>query len=160
MRLGIIADTHGWLDPAIEQYFEGAALILLAGDIGSLAVVEGLQRIAPVYAVRGNNDDQGECRDLPDRLLVEVAGFRIGLSHYERQAILKSDIAVFGHSHRMVWDPAGSVIRLNPGAAGRRGFHRRRSVAVLDLAAGTSPVATHIDLGPRAYGDPALKPLC
>jgi putative phosphoesterase len=159
MLIGVIADTHGWLDPAVLEHFRDADLILVAGDIGAAEILEVLAGIAPVHAVRGNNDERTDCRDLPSLIHLEAAGLRIGLSHYEREAMVASDIAVFGHSHRQVWDPSGPVARLNPGAAGRRGFHTRRSVALLEIHPNRSPRATHIDLGARSAASPR-QPLC
>jgi predicted phosphodiesterase len=133
--------------------------ILVAGDIGGFAVLKALGAIATIHAVRGNNDERTDCRDLPGFLRLRLAGWWVGLSHYEREAVADSEIAVFGHSHRMVWDSSGPVARLNPGAAGRRGFHTRRSIAVLELVENEPPRARHIDLGPRSSGAPR-EPLC
>lgn len=151
MRLGVIANTHGWLDLAVLEIFAGVDMVLIAGDIGRLAVVEALAGLAPVHAVRGNNDLRGECATLPDELAVDLAGYRTRLSHYRESARVDSDIAVFGHSHRQVWETRDGQYLLNPGAAGRQGFHHERSVAILDLG-GERPAARHIALGPRSRG--------
>jgi putative phosphoesterase len=150
MRLGVIADTHGWLDPAVLEVFRGVDQILAAGDIGAMAVVSGLAAVAPVLAVRGNNDERGECAGLPDEIGVELEGWRLRLSHYRQRAVIESDVAVFGHSHRALWSRTEERYLLNPGAAARRGFHTERKVAILELATGTEPQCTHILLGPRS----------
>ena len=139
MRIGVIADTHGWLDPRVAELFAGVQLILVAGDIGARSVIAGLASVAPVEAVRGNNDERGECAGLPDQLSLILGGYRVRLSHYRKQASVESEIAVFGHSHRALWQFEGERYLLNPGAAGRRGFHRERSVAILELERGRAP---------------------
>ncbi len=150
MRFGVIADTHGYLDPRVLNVFTGVDRILLAGDIGGIHIVDGLRRVAPVTAVRGNNDVNNDCAALPDVEQLEVEGTRIRLSHYRDLALPGADIAVFGHSHRPEWREVGGTWLLNPGAAGRRGFHRDRSVALLEVAAGALPRVEPITLGPRS----------
>ena len=80
VAIGLIADTHGWLDPAITEQFAGVAHIVHAGDVGDMAVLEALARIAPLTAVRGNID-WGPLSDLPLTALVTVAGLRIAALH-------------------------------------------------------------------------------
>ncbi len=150
MRFGVIADTHGYLDPHVLAVFAGVDRILLAGDIGGMHVVDDLLRIAPVTAVRGNNDLNNDCAALPDIEQLEVGGSKIRLSHYRDLAVPGADIAVFGHSHRAEWREVEGTWLLNPGAAGRRGFHRERSVALLEVAAGAPPRVQPISLGPRS----------
>ena len=64
-RVGIVSDTHDWVHPRLLETLDGADLIFHAGDVGSRSVIDALESIAPVVAVRGNNDEGGECRDLP-----------------------------------------------------------------------------------------------
>src|SRR5215213_2768441 len=102
MLAGVISDTHGYFDERVTRHFEGVDVILHAGDIGSSEVLERLGRIAPVFAVLGNND-LGSDLALSMRLLFELEGHRIQLVH-ERAHVdpnAASDVLVFGHSHKM-----------------------------------------------------------
>ncbi len=150
MRIGLVADTHGFLGEDVLAALEGCEHILHAGDIGP-GVVEPLARIAPVTAVRGNNDTSGPQADLPAIECRELAGFTVAVVHRLVDAPPPAwDLLVFGHCHRQhaYWD--ADRLLLNPGAAGRRGFHRQRSVAILDLLPGEPPAVDFIDLGLRA----------
>lgn len=160
VRLGLLSDTHGWLDPALRAHLAGVERILHAGDVGSPAVLEALGELAPVTAVRGNIDG-GALRDLPIEAVVSVAGIRIALLHIAgpkhrpnatARALLereRPDVLVVGHSH--IWTVArnGATLWLNPGAAGHEGFHAERTAALLDLSPGAEPRLWRIALGPR-----------
>ncbi len=149
MRLGLIADTHGHLDAAALAALVGSDRILHAGDVGE-GVLGRLAELAPVTAVRGNNDTQGEAALLPERAAILAEGMRIALVHrLEDVPATGWDVLVYGHCHRQHADREGSKLLLNPGAAGRRGFHVRRSVATLELGGGEVRWS-FTDLGPRA----------
>lgn len=150
MRFGVIADTHGWLDPQVLRLFAGVDQILLAGDIGGMHVVEALQEIAPVVAVRGNNDMCGDCSSLPDLAEVDVDGVMVRISHFRDLALPGAAVAVFGHSHKAEWREIDGAWLMNPGAAGRRGFHRERFVALLEVRRGAQPRGEHLSLGARS----------
>lgn len=148
MRIGLIADTHGYLDPRVPGLFRDCAHILHAGDVGD-GVLGPLRELAPVAAVAGNNDLRGEASTLPALVELELGGRRVCLVHRLVDAPAGDhDLLVFGHCHRPHDEHDGRRRLLNPGAAGRRGFHRERSVAYLDLAC-DPPVFTLVSLGPR-----------
>lgn len=167
--IGLIADTHGWLDPAIHEQFAGVAHIVHAGDVGDKAVLEALARIAPVTAVRGNID-WGPLQDLPLTALVTVAGLRIASLHIAGSPLkpnaqardviarLRPDVLLVGHSHIAVAGRVGGTLWINPGAAGRQGFHERRTVAILRVAADGERRLFEIDLGPRGGKGEAAVP--
>lgn len=137
MRIGVLSDTHGKLPRAVLEGLAGVDAIIHAGDLGSGDVLRELQQLAPVYAVRGNVDHFAGAQRLPLRLVVELDGVRIGVTHghlqgkpEQRHAKLRQSFAadrvhvvVYGHSHLAVEDPTGGVLVLNPGSAGdpRRG---------------------------------------
>jgi hypothetical protein len=158
-RLGLIADTHGWLDPALAEHFRGVAMILHAGDVGRASVLEGLRQIAPVVAVRGNVDG-GELARLPLEAVVEAAGKRIALLHiagsprWPEKAALellrreRPDVLVVGHSHIAAVGRVEGALWINPGAAGHEGFHERRLAGILEIGTGELQLY-RIDLGPR-----------
>src|SRR5437762_1613297 len=126
MRAGLISDTHGYIDPRALAALAGVDLILHAGDVGSLAVLEALAAIAPVHAVRGNNDEKLGGLGLPFSLDLTLAGHDIHLVHQLADARPKGGtvVVVTGHSHQGVVERRGNVLYVNPGAAGRTGFHR------------------------------------
>jgi uncharacterized protein len=149
-RLGLVADTHGWLGDDVRGALEGCDAILHAGDVGD-HVLAPLARIAPVVAVRGNNDTAGEAAQLPERAFLDADGLRLCIVHRLVDAPKDEpwDVLVFGHCHRTHDDREGDRRYVNPGAAGRRGFHRERSVAVLEVDEGRAAV-TFVPLGPRS----------
>ena len=125
MTVGVISDTHGLLRPEALRALRGCARILHAGDIGSPAVISALRAIAPVTAVRGNNDREPWARALPETRVVRLAGVRVYLLH--DLATLDVDPGGFaaivaGHSHQPRIERRGQVLFFNPGSAGPRRF--------------------------------------
>ena len=150
MRIGVLADTHGWLDPRALEVLAGVDAILHAGDIGALFIVDALGAVAPVSVVRGNNDTTPELLALPEHLDLDLAELRVHLVHRPQDARPgAAAIVVCGHTHQVKVEQRGGVWWVNPGAAGRRGFHRERTLALMDLCAAT-PRVTTLSLGPRS----------
>ncbi len=148
MRIGLISDTHGHLGRDAVAVLAGCDQVVHAGDVGP-GVLEALSRLAPVVAVRGNNDKDGPESSLPESVSIELGGRKFLVVHRLMDAPQGEwDVVVFGHSHRRQVDQSGPQIRINPGSAGVRGFHDRRSVAVLDI--GDQVDYEFIDLGPRS----------
>ncbi len=134
--LGVIADTHGLLRPAALAALAGVEHILHAGDIGGPAVLAALAEIAPVTAVRGNNDRDAWGRGLPEHVVHTCAGRRIYMLHDRKQLDLDPraaglDVVVAGHSHRPERALVDGVLHLNPGSAGPRRFSLPITVARL-----------------------------
>lgn len=146
-RIGVITDTHGLYDAAIEGHFAGVKEILHAGDIGGAEVIQRLRRLAPVTAVSGNVDDY-EASGFPRRIIVRRRGLRIALCHvlYERGRLTadaaawleaeQPDVCVFGHSHRPMIARHGRTMLFNPGSAGPRRFSLPRGIGMLTLRPG------------------------
>jgi putative phosphoesterase len=167
LRIGVITDTHGVYDPAIERHFAGVSEILHAGDIGGEHVVQRLGRLAPVTAVSGNVDDF-EASGFPRRLLLRRAGVTIALCHvlYENGRMSpdaaawldreRADVCVFGHSHRPLLARHGRTLLMNPGSAGPRRFSLPRGIGVLTVAAG-KPTALLIRLEDRIVAGPSIS---
>lgn len=150
MRVGLISDTHGWLDPRALDYLAGAHCILHAGDVGAVAVVAALRTLAPTHVVRGNNDRTPDLLALPERLDLSLDGARVHLVH--RPIDARPDgvrIVVYGHTHMARVEARDGVWWINPGAAGRRGFHRERTLALMEVGQGP-PQVQIIVLGPRS----------
>lgn len=147
MRIGIIADTHGFFDPSLIEHFAGVTAILHAGDIGDSDVLRRLRLIAPVIAVSGNIDDF-ERSGFPRERVVRRAGLTIAIRHilFERGRLTEEarewldrkqpHICIFGHSHRPVIDRYGDTILFNPGSAGPRRFSLPRGVGLLIVRGG------------------------
>jgi hypothetical protein len=139
MKIGVISDTHGFLDPKIPGFFAGVEHILHAGDIGSDGVVAELEAVAPVTAVLGNTDSSPMFR-LTEVVL--LAGRKFLVHHIvnpralteelrRRLARERPDAVVFGHTHKAFCETIDGVLYLNPGYAGRPKLGLERSVAVL-----------------------------
>ncbi|MDM0107350.1 metallophosphoesterase family protein [Variovorax sp. J22R24] len=135
-RIGLISDTHGLLRPEALAFLQGCDHIVHGGDIGSQRILDDLAAIAPVSAVRGNNDAAPWAEAVPDTALIEVGGLRLYAIH--DLADLRIDpaaegvrVVVSGHSHRPLAQMRGDVLYINPGSAGPRRF--RLPIAVAEL---------------------------
>lgn len=145
MRYGILSDTHGKLHPGIPSLFDGVNEIFHAGDIGSQRVLEELEGVAPVVAVRGNMDYPPLVERLPDRTTLVREGLRIVLLHghraraakpaelYEQTREERPDLVIFGHTHEPLEETLRGVIFFNPGSAGKPRFRSRPTVGLLEI---------------------------
>lgn len=140
MRIGLISDTHGLLRPQATAFLHGCDHIIHAGDIGKPQVLDELQAIAPLSAIRGNIDTGTWAEALPDTLDVELAGLRIHVLHDLKQ--LDRDpaadgirVVVSGHSHKPLTGERDGVLYINPGSAGPRRFSLPVSAAELMVSA-------------------------
>lgn len=134
--IGIISDTHGLLRPEVMAALAGAELIIHAGDIGTPDVLNTLETIAPVIAVRGNNDQDLWAKPIPLTNVVEHQSYVLyvvhELDHLDLDPVASEFSAViFGHSHRSSAEKRKGVLYLNPGSAGPRRFTLPISVARL-----------------------------
>src|SRR5438132_9668624 len=150
MLIGLIANTHGYLDPRVPHALKGVDLILHAGDIGAEGVLAALERIAPVTAVAGNNDAKLAQLGLPLRVDMELEGVKLHLVHRLIDAAPGpgTRIVVYGHSHKSLVAEREGVLWVNPGAAGRVGFHHEVTLALLRVEDGLIE-AELVSLGPR-----------
>lgn len=145
MRVGLVSDTHGLYDAQLDRLFSGCDLILHAGDIVAPAVLGALRRLAPVTAVRGNNDDDPAFEQLPElaelalgelqALLVHELGTRTRPLAPVRRALAASGacLVVHGHSHRPAVALEAGTLFVNPGSAGPRRFSLPRSAGLLEV---------------------------
>ncbi|MBR6797930.1 MAG: metallophosphoesterase family protein [Opitutales bacterium] len=137
LRIGIISDTHGLLRPEILEVFKNVDHILHAGDVGDIAILHQLSKIAPVTAVRGNTDVSPECRKLPVCETISLASAEIFMhhGHLEEFNILPhgTNVLISGHTHapRIFWRE--NVLVMNPGSAGPRRFSLPVSVGILTI---------------------------
>lgn len=151
LRVGVISDTHGLLRPQALEALAGSDLILHAGDIGNAAVLDALESIAPVWAVRGNNDRGAWAERLPETLAVPLGTVRFWMLHDLKALDLDPVTAGFaaviaGHSHkpRVTW--SNGVLLLNPGSAGPRRFKLPISVARLEVNGAGEVTARIVEL--------------
>jgi len=151
MLIGILADTHGTLPPSVDAVFEGVDRIVHAGDVGAPWIIDHLEAIAPVVAVRGNMDTGDLGWRLQDQALIQADEQRILVLH--QAASLPPDgvpagvtVVVTGHTHRASTESVGGVLHVNPGSAGGRSRDGRGpTVALLDCAA-DPPTARIVEL--------------
>ena len=134
MRIGLISDTHGLLRPQALAALAGVDRIIHAGDIGNAGILEALAAIAPVDAVRGNNDSGPWAAAIAHSQTLEFGGLRIFLLHDINE--LKGrmppvQVVIAGHTHKPLVHEQDGVLRLNPGSAGPRRFSLPISVAEL-----------------------------
>ncbi|MCX6896609.1 MAG: metallophosphoesterase family protein [Verrucomicrobia bacterium] len=139
MKLGVISDTHDFLDPRIEKLFSGVAHILHGGDVGSPIILLELAQIAPVTAVLGNTDTD---TTLKLTEIVTLAGRKFLLHHIvnplapheklqHRLHREQPDVVIFGHTHKPFNQVIGRTLFFNPGYAGKPKFGAERSIALL-----------------------------
>jgi putative phosphoesterase len=135
-RLGVIADTHGLLRPEALKALKGVELIIHAGDVGEPGILRQLERLAPVYAVRGNIDRGAWAAKLPLTRVVEVGEVQLYVLHELFCLDLDPAAAgfaavIFGHSHAPHLERKNGVLYLNPGSAGPRRFRLPVTLAML-----------------------------
>jgi putative phosphoesterase len=145
MNIGVISDTHGFLDPRVENIFKGVNHILHAGDIGDPVIELELKSVAPVTAVLGNCD---AWLNFPVTAARTLAGKKFLVHHIVNPHLLspemtaavareKPDAVVFGHTHKAFAETVGGIFYFNPGYSGKPKPGAERSVAILHLDGGT-----------------------
>ena len=158
MKIGVISDTHGQLIPEVISSLEECEAILHAGDVGSREVLERLEKLAPVYAVRGNCDGAW-AKNIPAAIDKEICGLRVFITH-RKTDLLKDlgnyDLAVFGHSHRYEQFYIGRTLVLNPGSCTPKRFSPRVTMAIIE-ADGKSFEVRRMDIGSPSAGSASLS---
>ncbi len=167
MRIGLVSDLHGRFDPLLPRVLVGVERIVVAGDIVDEDLLPRLRAIAPVHAVRGNNDHSPGLLVLPEILEMECEGRRLVVLHDRNDRRFAADVArrapdvlIVGHSHRPSIERDGGRIVVNPGSAGPRRFSLPRTAGTLTLARGRPPRVSLWDLdrdAPHTPGTPLEK---
>jgi len=162
--IGLISDTHSYLDPAVFEHFKDCDEIWHIGDIGDRKVLDQLTSFKPVKAVFGNIETQELRHELPEDLIFEIEGLTVFMTHIGSlpgkysariKKILKfhhPNLFICGHSHilRVIKDPAyNGLVYLNPGAAGRHGFHQMRTLMRMKIEQSKITNLEVIELGNR-----------
>jgi putative phosphoesterase len=153
MRIGLISDTHGLLRPEALAFLSGCDRIVHGGDIGRAAILEQLAAIAPLTAVRGNNDVGAWAEAIPETAWLEAGGVRLHVLHDLARLALDpraagAHVVVSGHSHRPRVEEREGVVYVNPGSAGPRRFSLPISIGELMIGADGAVAARTVELRP------------
>jgi putative phosphoesterase len=164
MKIGLLSDTHNFLDENIYKYFEECDEIWHAGDIGSIEIADQLSDFKIFRAVYGNIDESSLRHKYPEELVFEIEGLKVYIIHigaypprYNKSIRARLDeinpgLFICGHSHivKIMNDPERKLLHINPGAAGRQGFHHMRSIVRFNILEGKIENIQLIELGKRA----------
>jgi uncharacterized protein len=150
VRVGLISDTHGLLRPEAVTSLRGCTLIIHGGDIGGPEILDELGSLAPITAVRGNNDAGAWAQHLKDTELLRVGGVLLYVIHNLKEMEVDPRaqgirVVVSGHSHKPLIEERQGVLFVNPGSAGRRRFKLPIALAEL-LIEGDAVTARIVNL--------------
>lgn len=139
-RIGVVSDTHGLLRPEVAPALPGMDLILHCGDVGKFSILDELEKIAPVTAIRGNIDREGKCAQLPETEVALAEGRYIYMLHDLKTLHLDPSAGRFaavlsGHTHVPNFYMRKGVLYLNPGSCGPRRFDLPVTIALLTVPA-------------------------
>lgn len=162
-RIGLLSDTHGYLDPAVFKYFEQVDEIWHAGDVGSVEVIDRLAAFKPVRGVYGNIDDHKVRVIWPKHLRFQCEQVEVLISHiggkpykyshevYGELSAKTANIFVCGHSHILLvqFDKNLNCLWLNPGACGNKGFHKVKTLLRFEINGKEIQNMEAIEIGPR-----------
>lgn len=162
-RIGLISDTHHYLDPAVFKHFEHCDEIWHAGDFGTLAIAEQLRTFKPLKGVYGNIDGQDIRSQYPEKLrftceAVEVCMIHIGGYPPKYNPAVKKELTahppqlfIAGHSHilKVIYDEPLKCLHMNPGAAGKEGWHKVRTIITFAIDGKEMKDCRIIELGKR-----------
>ena len=162
MRIGLLSDTHGFLDDTIFKYFAECDEVWHAGDFGP-GVLGPLQAFKPLRAIYGNIDGPEVRSQIPEELHWECLGLRVYMTHmggypgkyssHAKKEIAATKPALFitGHSHilRIVRDPAAGLLHMNPGACGHQGWHLMRTILRFTVEDAKISQVEAVELGKR-----------
>lgn len=164
LRVGLLSDTHGFLDAGVYKYFNSCDEIWHAGDIGTIAVYDELVSFKPVRAVFGNIDGHLIRSAVPEHLYFNVEGLKVYITHiggypgrynFGVKSFLQKhpvDLFICGHSHilKVMYDQSFKLLHINPGAAGNHGFHQVKTLIRFEINEGKPQNLEVIELGKRA----------
>ena len=163
-RIGLISDTHGFLDEKVFKYFEDCDEIWHAGDIGEVSLLNELKDFKPVRAVFGNIDGNDVTSQYPEDLRFTCEGVEVWMTHIagspprynprikKELSLRVPHMLICGHSHilRIKRDPTyNNMLYLNPGAAGNHGFHSIKTIVRFTLENAAVSAMEVIELGKR-----------
>lgn len=166
MRIGVISDTHGYIDPLLNTYIQDCDQLWHAGDVGTAELIHTLTVDNDLKAVYGNIDGKEIRSMIPEYLYFNIDGLNVMIIHIAGKSpryndrvleIWKEkgipDMLVYGHSHilKVSRDKRhGGVLCINPGAVGNHGFHKTKTLIKFDIYEGSVSNMKAVELGPRA----------
>lgn len=162
-KIGLLSDTHGYLDPKIFDYFKEVDEIWHAGDIGSMEVLDELKKFKPTRIIYGNIDDTTIRTETSEDLVFQVEGVKVAMTHiagkpgkyvtHAKELIenARPNVFVCGHSHILLvkQDPKYGMLWLNPGACGIKGFHSIRTLLRFEVEGSKLQNMEVIEIGKR-----------
>lgn len=162
-RIGLLSDTHGFLDPKIYEYFKDVDEIWHAGDVGSIEVIDELRKFKPLRGVYGNIDDQLVRLEFPEFNRFTIGGVEVLMTHiggkpgkYAKPAFDEIDknppkLFICGHSHILLVkiDSRYQMLWMNPGACGFKGFHQVKTILRFSISDDRIHDLEVIELGKR-----------
>lgn len=163
LKIGLISDSHGYLDHKILKFLEEVDEIWHAGDVGDLEVVRMLPGDKVIRGVYGNIDDASVQEVFPEWLEIELEGVKVLMTHIGGKPLryakgvrgkikeLSPMVFICGHSHicKVEWDKELNCLYMNPGAIGQQGFHQVRTMLLFELDAGKVTNLKVVELGKR-----------
>lgn len=162
-KIGLISDSHGYIDQKVLNYLQDVDEIWHAGDIGDLRVIENLPKKTVTRIITGNIDDQLARQYYPEEIYIEIEGLKVGMIHIagkppkyatgikERIKQNNVQLLVCGHSHicKVAYDKALNCLYMNPGAIGQHGFHVMRTLLLFDIDNAKIQNLRVVELGKR-----------
>lgn len=162
-KIGLLSDTHGFLDPKIYHYFKDVDEIWHAGDVGTIEVIDELRKFKPLRGVYGNIDDAKIRTELPKFNRFTIEGVEVLMTHIggkpgkyasPAHAALKTkapNLFICGHSHILLVkkDPLFNMLWMNPGACGYKGFHAVKTLLRFEIDGEQIQKLEAIEIGKR-----------
>ena len=163
IKIGLLSDTHGYLDKSVYKYFQECDEIWHAGDVGTIEIIDNLTKFKPLRAVYGNIDGHQIRRVTSENLYFEVEGLKVFMTHIGGypgrfnlavKTFLKknqTDMFICGHSHilKVIYDHDFKLLHINPGAAGNHGFHQVKTLVRFEIDNGKPQHLEVIEIGKR-----------
>lgn len=164
VKIGLLSDTHGWLEERVFHHFANCDEIWHAGDIGTSSLTDRLAAFKPLRAVFGNIDGAELRRTYPENQHFSITGLKVFMTHIggypgkyparirEQIEAEKPGLFICGHSHilKVMPDKQYNLLHINPGAAGNHGFHRVKTLVRFEVENGKIGQLQAIELGPRS----------
>ena len=162
-QIGLLSDTHGWLDPAVFEHFKHCDEIWHAGDFGSSDLARELAAFKPMKGVYGNIDGSDVRYEYPEQIVFDCEGVKVMIRHIggyppkynpatkKEIALHRPQLFISGHSHilKVIYDEKLQCLHMNPGAVGRQGWHKVRTLLRFTIDGKEIKNAEVVELGLR-----------
>jgi putative phosphoesterase len=170
-KIGLLSDTHSYIDPKVYKYFKDVDEIWHAGDIGSTDVTDTLAEFKPLRVVFGNIDNHEIRAQFKETEIFTLEGVKVFMTHIggypnrytpgikEQLEAEKPKLFICGHSHilKVIYDKKLQLLHLNPGAAGYHGFHKLKTLLRFELNQGKIENLEIVELGPRYKSEETVE---